>query len=70
MISAMLHAHEYNMQNMQMLKPGAMMPELTMNAHKLAPEYQKSKYSCLTHGVGLRDEWPLISYAGTFVVGA
>ena len=45
MFSAMQHTHEYNMQNMQMLKPVVMMPELTMNAHNLAPEYQKSKYS-------------------------
>ena len=70
MISAMQHAHEHIMQNMQMLKPGVMMPELTMNAHKLAPEYQKGKYSCLMHGVGLCDEWPLIAYADTFVEGA
>lgn len=70
MISAMQHAHEHIMQNMQMLKPGVMMPELTRNAHKLAPEYQKGKYSCLMHGVGLCDEWPLIAYADTFVEGA
>ncbi len=57
------------MQNMQMLKPGMMMPELTMNAHKLAPEYQKGKYNCLMHGVSLYDEWPLIAYSDTFVEG-
>ena len=70
MIYAMRHAHEHIMKNMEMLKPGVHMSDLTKNAHKLDEKYQVGKYSCLMHGVGLCDEWPLISYADKFVEGA
>tara|TARA_E500000178_G_scaffold67311_1_gene64690 strand:- start:220 stop:1227 length:1008 start_codon:yes stop_codon:yes gene_type:complete len=70
MIYAMRHAHEHIMKNMEMLKPGVHMSDLTKNAHKLDQKYQVGKYSCLMHGVGLCDEWPLISYADKFVEGA
>ncbi len=32
--------------------------------------YQRQKYGCLGHGVGLCDEWPLIPYADGLVPGA
>ena len=70
MIYAMRHAHEHIMRNMELLKPGVHMSELTHNAHKLDEIYQVGKYSCLMHGVGLCDEWPLISYEDKFVEGA
>ena len=70
MIYAMHHAHEHIMKNMEMLKPGVHMSELTEKAHKLDGKYQLGKYGCLMHGVGLCDEWPLISYADKFVEGA
>ena len=70
MVSAMQHAHEHIMTNMQMLKPGVHMRDLTFNAHALAPHYQKQKYGCMMHGVGLCDEWPLIAYPDQFVNGA
>jgi len=70
MISAMQHAHEHIMTNMEMLKPGVHMRDLTFNTHVLAPEYQKAKYGCLMHGVGLCDEWPLIAYPDKYVEGA
>jgi Xaa-Pro aminopeptidase len=70
MISAMQHAHEHIMTNMEMLKPGVHMRDLTFNTHVLAPEYQKGKYGCLMHGVGLCDEWPLIAYPDKYVEGA
>ena len=53
MIYAMQHAHEHIMTNMEMLKPGVMIPELTANAHKLDDKFQAQKYGCLMHGVGL-----------------
>ena len=70
MIYAMQHAHEHIMSNMEMLKPGVPLRDLTFNTHVLDPQYQKGKYGCLMHGVGLCDEWPLISYPDQFVEGA
>lgn len=70
MIYAMQHAVEHIQTNMQMLKPGVMIPELTANTHVLDAQYQKQKYSCLMHGVGLCDEWPLVAYPDTAIDGA
>ena len=70
MIYAMQHAHEHIMYNMELLRPGIHMRELTFNAHKLDKNFQNGKYGCLMHGVGLCDEWPLIAYPDKFVEGA
>ena len=70
MVYAMQHAHEHIMTNMQMLKPGVHMKELTFNTHVLDDKFQAQKYGCLMHGVGLCDEWPLIAYPDKFVEGA
>ncbi|MEY8831099.1 dimethylsulfonioproprionate lyase DddP [Sedimentitalea sp. XS_ASV28] len=70
MIYAMQHAHEHIMTNMEMLKPGVTIPELTERAHRLDDKYQAQKYGCLMHGVGLCDEWPLVSYPDKAVPGA
>ena len=70
MVYAMQHAHEHIMTNMEMLKPGVMIPELTANCHTLDDKYQELKYGCLMHGVGLCDEWPLVCYPDNAVPGA
>ncbi len=70
MIYAMQHAHEHIMTNMQMLKPGVTIPELTANSHRLDAAFQAQKYGCLMHGVGLCDEWPLVAYPDQAVAGA
>ncbi len=70
MITAMQHGHEHIMQNMSMLKPGVNIQDLSRNSHVLKPEYQKQKYGCLMHGVGLCDEWPLVAYEDKMVEGA
>ncbi len=70
MIYAMQHGVEHIQQNMEMLKPGVSMRDLTMNTHKLDDQYQKGKYGCLMHGVGLCDEWPLIAYPDQYVEGS
>ena len=70
MVYAMRHAHEHIMTNMEMLKPGVTIPELTANTHVLDAKFQKRKYGCLMHGVGLCDEWPLVAYPDTAVAGA
>ena len=70
MVDAMKHAYDHIMTNMQMLKPGVALRDLTFGTHVLDPKYQKQKYGCLMHGVGLCDEWPLIAYPDHFVEGA
>ncbi|GAB4298160.1 MAG: Xaa-Pro peptidase family protein [Roseovarius sp.] len=70
MIDAMRHAHEHIMTNMAMLRPGITIPELTARAHVLDARFQKQKYGCLMHGVGLCDEWPLVAYPDQAVAGA
>lgn len=58
------------MTNMEMLRPGVMIPDLTANTHVLHDRYQAQKYGCLMHGVGLCDEWPLVAYPDHAVPGA
>ncbi len=70
MIYAMQHGVEHIQTNMQMLKPGVMIPELTAGTHVLDAQFQKQKYGCLMHGVGLCDEWPLVAYPDGAVEGA
>lgn len=53
-----------------MLAPGVSMRSLSENCHRLDDQYQKQKYGCLMHGVGLCDEWPLIAYPDHLVDGA
>ena len=70
MVYAMQHAIEHIQTNMQMLKPGVMIPELSAGTHVLDAQFQKGKYGCLMHGVGLCDEWPLVAYPDHAVEGA
>ena len=70
MIYAMRHGVEHIQQNMELLKPGVSMRDLTMKTHTLDEQYQKGKYGCLMHGVGLCDEWPLIAYPDQHVEGS
>jgi Xaa-Pro aminopeptidase len=62
MVYAMQHGVEHIQTNMQMLKPGVMIPELSAGTHVLDAQFQAGKYGCLMHGVGLCDEWPLVAY--------
>ena len=70
MVYAMRHAHEHIMTNMEMLKPGTSLTDLTKGCHKLDDQFQKQKYSCMMHGVGLCDEWPHIDYPDKLKEGA
>jgi len=70
MVYAMQHAHEHIMTNMDMLKPGVNIQELSRQSHVLDDKFQKHKYGCLMHGVGLCDEWPLVAYPDKMVEGA
>jgi Xaa-Pro aminopeptidase len=70
MVDAMKHGVEHIMTNMELLKPGVSFKDLVFGGHQLAPEYDRLKYGCRMHGVGLCDEWPLISYPDKYVEGA
>ncbi len=63
-------AHEHIMTNMELLKPGVSFNELTYGGHQLPEEVVPGQYSCRFHGVGMCDEWPMISYKEQFVEGA
>ena len=63
-------AYEHIQTNMQLMKPGTSFRELTFGGHQLPEMYNKQKYSCRFHGVGLCDEWPLIAYPDQYVEGA
>ena len=70
MIEAMKHAVEHIETNMEMLRPGVNIEDLSRNTHVLHDKYQAQKYGCLMHGVGLCDEWPLVAYPDKMVPGA
>ncbi|MHA6262213.1 dimethylsulfonioproprionate lyase DddP [Arenibacterium sp. CAU 1754] len=70
MVYAMQHAHDHIMTNMEMLRPGVTIPELSANCHRLDDQFQAQKYGCMMHGVGLCDEWPLVAYPDKAVAGA
>jgi len=70
MVEAMQIGIDHIARNMDLLKPGVAIPELTANCHVLPDKYQKLKYGCMMHGVGLCDEWPLVAYPDKAVAGA
>ena len=70
MIEAMKIGREHIDYNMNMLKPGVRIEDLIANCHPLPEKFQTQKYSCLMHGVGLCDEWPLIPYKDKYVPGS
>ncbi|MEM7723907.1 MAG: dimethylsulfonioproprionate lyase DddP [Pseudomonadota bacterium] len=70
MVEAMRHGHEHIMTNMELLAPGVHFKELVFGGHQLDPKYDKRKYSCRMHGVGLCDEWPHIDYPDHYAEGA
>lgn len=70
MIEAMKHSVEHIQTNMEMIRPGARIEDLSRNCHRLDDKFQDQKYGCLMHGVGLCDEWPLVAYPDKMVPGA
>ncbi|WP_405112454.1 Xaa-Pro peptidase family protein [Phaeobacter sp. BS52] len=70
MVYAMQHGVEHIQSNMEMLKPGVNLQDLSHNCHLLDAQFQKQKYGCMMHGVGLCDEWPLVAYPDAMVEGA
>jgi len=48
--------------NSRLIKPGVSFIEFTEKSWKLPDEYYDNRYSCMVHGIGLCDEWPMIRY--------
>ena len=70
MVYAMRHAVEHIMTNMEMLRPGVPIEALVRGGHRLDEPFDKWKYGCKMHGVGLCDEWPLVVYDDRYVEGS
>lgn len=70
MRDAHAHALEHIADHKARLRPGISIRELTFGGHVLRPEFQRQKYSCKMHGVGLCDEWPLVPYPDGWSEGA
>ena len=49
--------------NAELIKPGLPFKEFTKKSWKLPEEYYGNRYSCMVHGIGLCDEWPMIKYS-------
>ncbi len=63
-------ALEHIRTNMDLLKPGVTMKELTFGGHQLPPAFVPQQYCVKMHGVGLCDEWPSIFYPEQYIPGA
>ena len=70
MIEAMRHGHDHIMTNMELLGPGVRIEDMVPKLHRLDDKYQKLKYGCAMHGVGLCDEWPHVDYPDKAVPGS
>jgi len=55
-------AVEHINHNSRLIKPGIPFKEFTEKSWKLPNEYYGNRYSCMVHGIGLCDEWPMIRY--------
>ena len=57
-----LMAVEHINHNSKLIKPGISFKEFSEKSWKLPDEYYGNRYSCMVHGIGLCDEWPMIRY--------
>lgn len=58
-----LMAVEHINHNSRLIKSGMSFKEFTEKSWKLPDEYYGNRYSCMVHGIGLCDEWPMIKYS-------
>ena len=55
-------ALEHINHNSRLIKAGVSFKEFTEKSWKLPDEYYGNRYTCMVHGIGLCDEWPMIRY--------
>lgn len=70
MRDAHAHALDHIADHKARLRAGVTIRELTFGGHRLRPEFERQKYSCKMHGVGLCDEWPFVPYPDGWSEGA
>lgn len=56
------HAYDEVHYNIELLQPGASFLEISQKAFQRRPDCIAHRYTCLTHGVGMSDEYPKIPY--------
>jgi len=57
-----LMAVEHIDHNSRLIKPGMSFKEFIEKSWKLPDDCYGNRYSCMVHGIGLCDEWPMIRY--------
>lgn len=55
-------AREHIDTNRALLRPGALLGQVSAAAHRLPEPYRAQRYAMIAHGVGLCDEYPCIRY--------
>ncbi len=58
-------AHEQVQTNMALLKAGVTYKEFSEQAWKIPDEFYHNRYCCVSHGIGLCDEYPAIAHQGS-----
>ena len=48
--------------NSSLIKSGISFKEFVKKSWVLPEPYYRNRYSCMVHGIGLCDEWPMIKY--------
>ena len=56
-------AHEELTANSQLMKPGAAFSDIALNRHIVPAGFGDQLYPCMTHGIGMADEWPFIPHS-------
>ncbi|MBB5514744.1 Xaa-Pro aminopeptidase [Rubricella aquisinus] len=69
MIDTYRIAVEHIETNTAMLGPGVALRELTFGGHMLPDRFVAQRYGAKMHGVGLCDEWPLVTYPEDYAEG-
>ncbi len=58
-------AYEQVQTNMSLLKAGLSYRQFSESAWKIPQEFYKNRYCCISHGVGLCDEYPAVAHQGS-----
>ena len=54
--------YEFIQQSMDLFRPGMTYQEISEKAYQFPEKYKAQRYPVMSHGAGMSDEWPAISY--------